>query len=177
MTPATQRYPRSYAGFEALPFIHSILKGAADGVEGVGILTDYDWLPDDVDGTDTWGDTWTEARSKWIRCVAPLLLPQPRHGPPQLPTTCPETWEAVRRLDCIEDVFAEYENGFVAVWLAIGWASSDWSGSRENPTITIHAHWDEDLENHSSGMTSQHWASALKDLQEKWGSIFWRGYT
>jgi hypothetical protein len=77
-TAAVQKWPRSYAGFETLPFIHSILKGADDGVEGVGILTDYDWLPEDVDGTDTWGDTWIEARAKWIREVAPMLLPNPR---------------------------------------------------------------------------------------------------
>jgi hypothetical protein len=86
-------WPRDYARFEALPCIHSILKGARDGVEGVGILTRYDWLPEGVDsgrsstgcqspwvGTDTWGDTWIEARANWIREVAPLLLPAPRSG-------------------------------------------------------------------------------------------------
>jgi hypothetical protein len=77
-TTAVQKWPRSYAGFETLPFIHSILKGAADGVEGVGILTNYDWLPEGIDGTDTWGDTWIEARANWIRDVAPRLLPNPR---------------------------------------------------------------------------------------------------
>ena len=67
-------WPRSYAGFEALPCIHSVLKGAADGVDGVGILTNYEWLPEGIDGTDTWGDTWTEARATWIKEVAPNLL-------------------------------------------------------------------------------------------------------
>jgi hypothetical protein len=40
--------------------------------------TNYDWLPEGIDGTDTWGDTWIEARANWIRDVAPRLLPNPR---------------------------------------------------------------------------------------------------
>lgn len=72
------QWPRSYAGFEALPCIHSILKGAADGVEGVGILTHPEWLPADVDGIDVWGNTWIEARATWIREIAPMILPHPR---------------------------------------------------------------------------------------------------
>jgi len=75
-------WPRDYARFEALPCIRSILKGARDGVEGVGILTSYDWLPEGVDGTDIWGDTWIEARANWIREVAPLLLDAPRSDYP-----------------------------------------------------------------------------------------------
>lgn len=77
-----QKWPRDYAGFEALPFIHSILKGARDGVDGVGILTNYDWLPEGMDGTDTWGDTWVEARAIWIKNIAPMLLAKARtdHG-------------------------------------------------------------------------------------------------
>lgn len=78
MTAATQKWPRDYAGFEALPCIHSILKGAVDGVVGVGILTSLDWLPEGVDGTDTWGNTWIEARALWIKEVAPMLLSHPR---------------------------------------------------------------------------------------------------
>jgi hypothetical protein len=93
------------------------------------------------------------------------------------PKACPKSWAAIGRLSCVEKFFVEFENGFVAVWLSEGWASDYWSGSRENPTTTIHAHWDDDFENYSSGMTSQHWASALKDLQEKWDSIFWKGNT
>jgi hypothetical protein len=104
-------------------------------------------------------------------------ISQPRNGSPQPPRSCPKTWAAVRRLDCIEDVFVEYENGFVAVWLSEGWASDYSSGSRENPTSTIHARWDEDFENHLDRMTNQHWASALKDLQQKWDSIFWKSNT
>jgi hypothetical protein len=73
-------WPRDYERFEALPCIHRILKGARDGVEGVGILTSYDWLPEGVDGTDTWGNTWIEARANWIREIAPLLLDAPRRG-------------------------------------------------------------------------------------------------
>jgi hypothetical protein len=72
-------WPRPYACFEAQPFIHSILKGAADGVEGVGILTRHEWLPPDVaDSCDVWGDNWFAARARWIKEVAPLLLDSPR---------------------------------------------------------------------------------------------------
>jgi len=67
-------WPRDVAGFEQLPFIHSVLRGARDGVDGVGILTDCAWLPEDIDGADAWGDNWIEARSQWIKYVAPLLL-------------------------------------------------------------------------------------------------------
>ena len=72
------KYPRSYAGFEALPFIHSVLKGAADGCDGVGILTRTEYLPEGTEGTDTWGRTWVEARAIWVKEVAPLLLEKPR---------------------------------------------------------------------------------------------------
>lgn len=78
MSTTAQRYPRSYAGFEALPFIHSVLKGAVDGVDGVGILTRHEWLPDGTDGTDVWAKNWIEARAQWLRDVAPMLLPEPR---------------------------------------------------------------------------------------------------
>jgi hypothetical protein len=74
MTTTNQKWPRDYAGFEALPFIHSILKGAADGVDGVGILTNYEWLPEGIDGTDAWGNTWIEARARWVKEIAPLVL-------------------------------------------------------------------------------------------------------
>jgi hypothetical protein len=71
--------PKDYAGFEAQPFIHSILKGAADGVEGVGILTNYEWLPPDMEnGADIWGDTWIQARARWCAEIRPYLLSAPR---------------------------------------------------------------------------------------------------
>jgi hypothetical protein len=76
MTAST---PRDYAGFQAQPFIHSILKGAVDGVEGVGILTDTRWIPSDMEGSsDVWGDTWIQARANWIKEVRPYLLSDPR---------------------------------------------------------------------------------------------------
>lgn len=68
------QWPWTIAGFEQLSFIDSILRGARDGVDGVGILTRYSWLPDGIDGVDVWGDTWLEARARWIKEIAPLLL-------------------------------------------------------------------------------------------------------
>jgi hypothetical protein len=85
---------------------------------------------------------------------------------------CPKTWAAVRRSRCIESVSPEPENGFVCISLAAGWASSYWSGSKTNPTVSVHAHWDENL---SEDMSPKHWESALKDLQAQWDEIFWRG--
>jgi len=67
-----RKWPRSYAGFEALPCIHSVLKGAADGVDGVGILTKPQCLP--PGDWDVWGNTWIEARATWVKEVAPNLL-------------------------------------------------------------------------------------------------------
>lgn len=73
MTRATKiNWPKSYAGFEAMPCIHSILKGAADGCDGVGILSNHSSLP--AGDWDIWGNTWIEARARWIKEVAPHLL-------------------------------------------------------------------------------------------------------
>jgi len=89
---------------------------------------------------------------------------------------CPKTWAAVKRSPCISLIDPEPENGFVDIWLADGWASDEWSGSREDPTISIHAYWDEKLpEPKRNGLALAHWDSALKDLQRKWSSIFWKG--
>lgn len=72
----TGRWPNSYAGFEALPYIHSIAKGAQDGCDGVGILSRPEWLPPGE--YDVWGSNWIETRARWIREVAPNLLSEPR---------------------------------------------------------------------------------------------------
>ena len=88
---------------------------------------------------------------------------------------CPKTWAAVRRSPCVCLVDPEPENGFVDIWLAEGWASDEFSGSKEDPTISLHAYWDENIPDNGRVITSDHWASALEDLQGKWASIFWRG--
>lgn len=72
MKPA--QWPRKVADFERLPFIHAILRGARNGVEGVGILTEYDWLPDGI-AADIWDENWILARARWIKEIAPLLKP------------------------------------------------------------------------------------------------------
>jgi hypothetical protein len=69
----------------------------------------------------------------------------------------------------------EPENGFVDIWLADGWASDEWSGSKKDPTISIHARWDDKLPDPGRHLSKAHWDSAFKDLQAKWPSIFWRG--
>lgn len=85
----------------------------------------------------------------------------------------PRTWREALRKPCIKDYYAEAENAFVCVELAIGWASSASSGSRSDPTCSVFCYWDERLPDAQRvGVTKAHMDSALQSLRTEWDEIF-----
>jgi hypothetical protein len=85
----------------------------------------------------------------------------------------PRTWREALRKPCIEDYCVEAENGFVCVDLAVGWGSSESSGSRSDPTYSVFCHWDDRLPDAQRfGVTKAHMDSALQSLRAEWYEIF-----
>lgn len=85
----------------------------------------------------------------------------------------PRTWREALRKPCIAAYSIETENGFVCVDLAPGWGSSAASGSRDDPTCSVHCYWDERLADPwRTGATKAHMDSALQALHAEWDDIF-----